>query len=349
MQSLKMNLRTILGLVIACQITGSEALLMAQDGDFAVPATVSKEAKAAIRGFTFKGRNTVLPKPTDLDAWKKEQAGIEEDFVADGIAIKKQYQPQIQERKLGGVPVLDVRPKGWRKDDRVLVYTHGGAYTLFSASSTLSSAVPVANDTGLRVVSVDYTVAPQAKWDKITDQAIAVIQALVKEGHPLKKIAIYGDSAGGGLAAGAVLKMRDRGLGMPAAVVLWSPWSDITNTGDTYATLADADPVLRYPGNLKNCADAYAEPKDQKNPYVSPVYGDYSKGFPPTLIQVGTKEIFLSNAVRLYQALDNADVSVKLDPYEGMYHVFQAFNWNLPESQLARKKVSAFLDQHLAK
>jgi acetyl esterase/lipase len=143
--------------------------------------------------------------------------------------------------------------------------------------------------------------------------------------------------------------MRDRGMGMPAAVVLWSPWSDITNTGDTYATLADADPVLRYPGNLKNCADAYAEPKDQKNPYVSPVYGDYSKGFPPTLIQVGTKEIFLSNAVRLYQALDNADVSVKLDPYEGMYHVFQAFNWNLPESQLARKKVSAFLDQHLAK
>ncbi len=136
---------------------------------------------------------------------------------------------------------------------------------------------------------------------------------------------------------------------MPGAVVLWSPWTDITDTGDSYATLADADPVLYYPGNLKNCADAYAAPKDQKNPYVSPVYGDYSKGFPPTLIQVGTKEIFLSNAVRLYQALDNADVSVKLDPYEGMYHVFQAFNWNLPESQLARKKVSAFLDQHLVK
>ena len=102
-----------------------------------------------------------------------------------------------------------------------------------------------------------------------------------------------------------------------------------------------------FPGNLKNCADAYAVRKDQKNSYVSPVYGDYSKGYPPTLIQCGTKEIFLSNAVRHYQALDNAGISVKLDPYEGMYHVFQAFNWNLPESKLARKKVAAFLDQHL--
>ena len=115
---------------------------------------------------------------------------------------------------------------------------------MFSAGSTLAGAVPVANDTGLRVVSVDYTLAPHAKWDKITDQVISVIKALIDEGHALKDMAIYGDSAGGGLAAGTVLKMRDKGLGMPAAVVLWSPWSDITETGDTYRTLRDHDPVL---------------------------------------------------------------------------------------------------------
>ena len=110
---------------------------------------------------------------------------------------------------------------------------------------------------------------------------------------------------------------------MPAAVVLWSPWSDITETGDAYITLKDTDPTLFYPDSLSNAAAAYAAPADQTHPYVSPVYADYSLGFPPTLIQVGTKEIFLSNAVRHYQALDQAEQEVKLDLYEGMWHVFQ--------------------------
>jgi acetyl esterase/lipase len=149
------------------------------------------------------------------------------------------------------------------------------------------------------------------------------------------------------MAAGSVLKMRDKGLGMPAAVVLWSPWSDITATGDSYATLAQADPLLYYPENLAHCAAAYAAPADQKHPYVSPVYGDYSKGFPPTLIQAGTKEIFLSNAVRQYQALDAAEIPVKLDLYEGMWHIFQVFNYDIPEAKLARKKAAAFLGQTL--
>jgi monoterpene epsilon-lactone hydrolase len=207
--------------------------------------------------------------------------------------------------------------------------------------------VPVAADSGTRVVSIDYTRAPFAKWQEIVDQVIAVIEALVAAGHPLDKIAIFGDSAGGALAAGAVLKMRDNSLGMPAAVVLWSPWSDITAAGDTYETLKDADPLLYWPQNLQNCAAAYASADDQQHPYVSPVYADYTLGFPPTLIQVGTKEIFLSDAVRHYQALDNADVSVTLDPYEGMWHVFQAFNPEMPESKLARKKMAAFLDKNL--
>ena len=317
--------------------------------DFCVPSTVSKEAASALKAFSRNERNNPLPEPTDADGWRKAQARIEKDFAGASESVKKQYQPRIEERELGGVTVLDIKPKSWNQDDRVLVYTHGGAYTLFSARSTLNSAVPVANDTGLRVVSVDYTVAPHAKWNEITDQVIEVIKALILEGHSLDKIAIYGDSAGGGLASGVVLKMRNQGLGMPGAVVLWSPWSDITDKGDSYKTLAEADPVLYYPDNLKNCADAYAAPKDQKNPYVSPVYGDYSKGYPPTLIQVGTKEIFLSNAVRQYQALDTAGIPVKLDPYEGMYHVFQAFNWNLPESILARKKMKTFIDDALKK
>ncbi|MBC8352834.1 MAG: alpha/beta hydrolase [Planctomycetes bacterium] len=315
--------------------------------DFVVPQTISEQAQRALARFSRAAAIAPLPAPDDIDAWKLVQARIEVKRAAANTAVVKQYQPRIQERKLRGVPVLDIKPQGGKDGNRVLVYTHGGAYALYSARSRLMSAVPMAHDTGLRVVSVDYTLAPHAKWNQITDQIVDVIQALLEEGRTLNEIAIYGESAGGGLAAGAVLKMRDKGLGMPSAVVLWSPWSDITETGDSYSTLKNADPLLYYPNNLENCADAYAAPADQKHPYVSPVYGDYSKGFPPTLIQAGTKEIFLSNAVRHYQALDIAGILVKLDLYEGMWHIFQVFNHDLPESKIARKKVSEFLSQHV--
>jgi acetyl esterase/lipase len=113
----------------------------------------------------------------------------------------------------------------------------------------------------------------------VTDEVLAVFAGLRKEGRRWKDIAVYGESAGGGLAAGAVLKMRDRGLGMPAAVVLWSPWADITNSGDSAITLRNFGPYYVHERHLGRAANAYAAPKDQKRPDVSPVYGDYAKAF----------------------------------------------------------------------
>lgn len=323
-------------------------LAMAGDAertDYFVPSTISDEAQAIAK--TFRREPILLPAADDLQGWKEAWQDNENDVLDENQLAIDHYQVIVQQRKLAGIPVLDITPKGWKDNGKVLVYTHGGAYTLFSAASTLTSSGPIADATGLRVISIDYTLAPFARWEQVTDEVIAVIQALIKEGYALENMAIYGDSAGGGLAAGTVLKMRDQGIGMPAAIVLLSPWSDITESGDTYVTLKEADPLLLYPGQLDHSADAYADPKDQRNPYVSPVYGNYSKGFPPTLIQVGTKEIFLSNAVRHYQVLDQAGITVKLDAYEGMWHVFPAFHWQLPESDLAREKMTAFLKQHL--
>jgi acetyl esterase/lipase len=314
-----------------------------------VPETVSKEAQQILQRMTDPALQPSLPTPDDREGWKKAQADYEARIKPFLDAIVKRYEPIITERKLGGVPVLDIKPKGWEDNGKVLVYTHGGAYAFGSAASSVASAAPVADETGLRVISVDYTLAPYARWQQVTGEVSAVLQALQKEGYALKNIALYGDSAGGGLAAGVVLKMRDQGLGMPGAVVLWSPWSDITETGDTYTTLKRAEPLYLYGPHLKPAADAYADPKDQKNPYVSPVYGDYSKGFPPTLIQGGTKEIFLSNFVRQYQALDTAGQTAKLDLYEGMPHVFQLVMFNAPEAQLARRKMKEFLSQYLGK
>jgi acetyl esterase/lipase len=314
-----------------------------------IPTTVSEEAAAIIRMLPDPSLKPTAPAHDDIKAWIAIQEAMDADGIKRSKPLVDKLAPIVTEMKLGGVPILDVKPRNWKDNGKVMVYTHGGAYTLFSADSTIGSAALMAETTGLRVISIDYTLAPHAKWQQITDQVISVFKALREQGYAMKDMAIYGDSAGGSLAAGSVLKMRDKGMGMPAAVVLWSPWSDITDTGDTYFTLQRADPAYSYDNHLKTSADAYADPKDQKHPYVSPVYGDYTKGFPPTLIQGGTKEIFLSNFIRHYQALDTAGQIVKLDIYEGMIHVFQAALAGTPESKTALGKVDTFLKQHLGK
>ncbi len=314
-----------------------------------IPSTVSEEAAAIIRMFPDPSLKPAAPAHDDIKAWTAIQREIDADGIKRSKPIVDKLEPIVTEMKLGGVPVVDIKPRSWKDNGKVMVYTHGGAYTLFSAYSTLGSAALMAETTGLRVISIDYTLAPHARWQQITDQVVSVFKALREQGYAMKDMAIYGDSAGGSLAAGSVLKMRDKGMGMPAAVVLWSPWSDITDTGDTYFTLQRADPAYFYDKHLKQSADAYADPKDQKHPYVSPVYGDYTKGFPPTLIQGGSKEIFLSNFIRHYQALDTAGQIVKLDIYEGMIHVFQAALAGTPESKTALGKVNTFLKQHLGK
>ncbi|HKA07942.1 MAG TPA: alpha/beta hydrolase [Gemmataceae bacterium] len=314
-----------------------------------VPDTISPEFREHLGKIPDPALRPPFPAADDIEGWKRAHQQRETDLEPKVQAILKQYEPTITERKLGDVPVLDCKPKGWKESKKVIVYLHGGAYTMASARSSLVKSVPAGDATGYRIISVDYTTAPHARWPQITDQVIAVVQALLKEGHTLKDIALFGDSAGGGLAPGSTLKMRDQNLGMPAAVVLWSPWSDITDTGDTYMTLKHAEPTYLYDTILKPAAAAYADPKDQKHPYVSPVYGKYSKGFPPTLIQGGTKEIFLSNFVRQYQAIDSAGGTCKLDLYEGMQHVFQGQLPEAPESKLAMRKTKEFLERYLGR
>jgi acetyl esterase/lipase len=312
-----------------------------------VPTTISKEAQQVVMAFPFKDTVDDYPAPDEVDRWKKYQERNEEIWTPFNDTIKIVFEPVLRDTLLDGVPVLEVKPKNYRDNGKVLVYLHGGAYTLFSAHTMLGGAVPVADVTGLKVISVNYTNPPQLKYNDILNQVIAVIKALLSMGYDMNDIGIYGDSAGGGLAAGSVLKMRDDGLGMPAVVVLISPWSDITSNGDTYRTLMGQDPVIEYNNSLRPSSLAYAPASEHKNPYVSPVYGDYTKGFPPTLIQGGTKEIFLSNFVRHYQALDMAGVTVKLDLYEGMWHVFQEINYDLPESKIAQGKFRDWVYKYL--
>lgn len=312
-----------------------------------IPDTVSPQAQAFLRSLPDPATKPRFPDPDDFEGWERLRASAEADGLAKSAPLLERFPHTVESTTYGDVPALDIRPEPWRDNGKVIVYVHGGAHVMYSAASSLGRAVTAAHDTQLRLISLDYTLAPLAHYDAITDEVARAIAAIVASGQPLADIAIYGDSSGGGLAASTVLKMRDRGQGMPPVLALVSPWLDITPSGDTEVTLHDADPNGLYETQGVYAAAAYAGSADPKHPYASPVYGDFTPGFPPTLIQGGLKETLLSGFVRMYQALDQAGQVVKLDLYEGMPHNFQDRIPDAPESLIARGKFRTWLYQHL--
>ena len=309
------------------------------------PSTVSSEAKAIIETFTAALSKPAMPAPDAIEQWKMIQQGMENATIDQNQALIDELDINVSAIDLGGTRVLDIKPIGWKDNGKVLVYTHGGAYVLFSAMSTIGISGPVAQATGIRVISIDYTLAPHANWIQISDEIVAVFKELSKQGYTMNDIGLFGDSAGGGLASTTVLRLRDEGLGMPAAVVLYSPMADLTCPGESYQTLKASEAMYDYDLHIKPSFAAYTDIADQQNPYVSSVYGDFTKGYSPTLIQGGTKELLLSSFVRLYQAMDIAGVDVSLDIYEGMPHVFQRYP--ISEAEIALNKVNNFFKEHL--
>jgi len=316
-------------------------------GRYSIASTVSAEAAARLKLFgSFLRRAPAPKKPASLEEWDRKRAEGEAFAAQFNKPIVDRLRPTITDERMGGVPIVRVRPANWRPTGRTLVFIHGGGYVTGSARASIGEVSVMAATSGDEIVAIEYTKAPRGDWRLATDQVLSVWDALLKTGVDAQSVGLYGGSAGGGLAAGSVLKMRERGMPLPGALYLQSPWSDITPTGDTITTLASADPLLTST-SLAWGADLYAAPEDQKNPYVSPVYGDYTKAFPPTLIQVGTREIFLSHAVREYQAIRGGGHEAVLDVYEGMPHGFPALFSGTPEGDTAIKRAADFFRTHL--
>jgi epsilon-lactone hydrolase len=311
-----------------------------------IPPTISTEAQELLKALIgLRLYATEFPAPDDLAGWEKVYDAAEardRDLSEKSLAASG---ASVTELQLGGVTVEDIRPYGWIDSGKVLVYVHGGGYTLFSARSTFPIALPMAKATGLRLVSVNYTPAPRAQFAEIQQQIVSVIDALLEAGYEMRDIAIYGESAGGGLVASTVLNLRDQHKGLPAAALFWSPNTDLSSRDDTTVTLDPDDPILTYSTLLVSGSKAYAGGVALDDPRVSPLYADFSGGFSPTLIVVGTKEMLLSSSVRFYQALEAAGQSVKLDVYEGMWHAFPQYD--VPESKVAVEKSARFINDHL--
>ena len=315
---------------------------------FTVPATVSPEAAAQLsKLYAMRAHTPKRARPKTQEDWDLANAQLAKIAGPMSAAAADSLHVTRTEDHIGGVPVLRVRPANYKPDGIVILYMHGGAYTFNSAANSLAIPALIGTATGHEVISIDYTLAPRANWQIVTDQVLSVWKAVLLSGAKPASIGMMGDSAGAGLAAGSVLKMRDQHLPLPGALYLMSPSADLSGAGDTSTTLAPFDPVLA-PDTSSWSREAYAAVADQKNPYVSPVYGDYMQAFPPTLIQAGTREMLLSSAVREYQAIRGGGHEAILDVYEGLPHDWFGLIPQAPETKTAVNRAKNFFASHLS-
>ena len=246
---------------------------------------------------------------------------------------------------LGGVPVAEVTVDGIEPRHTVL-YFHGGVYVLGDAAQAAGLASQIGRRTRATVISVDYRLAPEHPYPAAVDDALAAYQALLDNGTAPADIAFAGESAGAGLAIATLVNARDHGLPLPAAALAMSPYADLTLAGTTMDTKRDADPLLSRENLQARVAD-YTAGHNAALGLISPIFADLS-GLPPLLIQAGTHEVLLDDAVRLARQAATADVQVTLDITPGVPHVFQAYYPILDEAAAALDRAGQFLTAHLA-
>lgn len=239
-----------------------------------------------------------------------------------------------------GVPGEWIIPAG-AGTERVILYLHGGAYNAGSARSHRALAANIAYAARGRALTIDYRLAPEHPYPAALEDALAAYQWLLDKNIPPKQIAVAGDSAGGGLTIALLVALRERGLPMPASAVVLSPWTDLSASGESWQTNAEADYVINA-GKLLASAQLYLGEADARAPLASPLYADLH-GLPPLLIQVGSDEILLSDSIHLAERARKDGVDITLEVWEGMQHVWHFAASILPEARQAIERVGKFV------
>jgi acetyl esterase/lipase len=242
-------------------------------------------------------------------------------------------------------PAEWLRPPGARTDAAIL-YLHGGGYVIGSPRSHRHLAAALARAAGTVALLADYRLAPEHPFPAALEDAVAAYRWLLGRGLASGRIVMAGDSAGGGLTIATLLAIRDRGLPPPAAGVCISPWVDLTCSGTTYATRATVDPIVTRQ-SVTMMAQAYAGAHDPKAPLLSPLYADL-RGLPPLLVQVGSDEVLLDDALGLSERARAAGVDVTLEEWPAMIHVWHWFLPMLAEAERAVGVIGGFVRTHLA-
>ena len=246
--------------------------------------------------------------------------------------------------------VLGERPAIWFSyddslSDKIILYLHGGGYVGGTIQHSRNHASDLARATGLRVVALDYRLAPENPYPAALEDTLAAFIELTDIGFKPESIAIAGISAGGGLALAAALACRDAGRPLPGAIVGLSPWCDLTVSQITVKANAARDIILT-PALLEGAAGLYAGGHDRKNPLISPLLGDLN-GLPPMLLQVASGETLLGEVITLADKAKKSGVEVDLQIYDGVWHGWQTLNELLPEARAAQAEIGRFVKRHL--
>ena len=254
---------------------------------------------------------------------------------------------EVQEIDMGNFTMEYLTPREI-KNDRVVLQLHGGGYIgpIKNIYRTFATYYSKALNGG-RVLTIDYRVAPEHVFPAALEDAYAAYEWLLAW-YPSGKIYLAGDSAGGGLALALVHYLKDHGRPLPAGLILMSPWTDLTASGESYVTNYEKDPLFGRTEDSMLFNMDYVGDSDPKNPYISPLFGDF-EGFPPILIQVGSYEMLLSDSLLVARKALAAGVRVRCTVYEGMFHVFQMARGAIPESKKAWYEIWELLETGRAK
>jgi acetyl esterase/lipase len=309
--------------------------------DVPVPGSISPEAQAILSMGPLSDPS--YPAPEDTQAWRAYIAGHDEMMLAALSLRAAAVAADVEEIEIAGVPVFSITPHGSATDDRrVFLELHGGGLVVGGGPVCRAMGLSAISRTGVRTLAVDYRMPPDHPFPASLDDCVAVYRALLDSRAP-GQIVVGGMSAGGNLAAATILRARHEGLPLPAAAVLLTPELDLTESGDSFQTNLGLDMILT--GSLMPANLLYAGGHDLRDPYVSPLFGDFSTGWPPTLLSAGTRDLFLSNAVRMHRALRAVDVPAELHILEAAPH--GGFLWDTPEDKELDREVRRFVEQHL--
>jgi acetyl esterase/lipase len=306
------------------------------------PTSISLEARASLErlvredGVPLNSLH-VLPPPEDSTAWRSIKVGANAQYAAAVERLAGGLRASVETVRTGATVIHVATPPELDRPDLAYIDLHGGALVFGGGDACRVGAQMHADQHHVRCYGVDYRTPPEHPYPAALDDCLAAYRYVLGH-HAAKNIVVGGRSAGGNLAVAMALRARDEGLPLPAGLVLLSPQVDLTESGDSFEVNKLVDVVL--PGSLMASNRLYADGADPSHPYLSPLFGSFG-GFPPTFLQSGTRDLFLSNAVRMHRALRRAQVAAELHVFEAMPH--GGFSGGTPEDKDLAQEVSRFV------
>lgn len=312
-----------------------------------LPKAASEALQNAITQFGVPTvQQAIAGTPTNKETWLTLIQSVNAEQKKKVKKMRKQYNVSVEMKEINGVKVRKIVPASLSEQFKGKVYldVHGGAYVFFAGLPSIEEGILIAHRLGIEVISVDYRMPPHAPSPAALDDVFAVYTGL-SESQGADKLFVGGTSAGGGLVLGLMQRLVSKKMAMPIAIYAGTPWADLTKTSDSLVINEGVDRILiTYDGVLQAAAQLYAGNVPLDHPSVSPMYGNF-EGFPPTFLLSGTRDMFLSDTVRVNRKLRQVGVNTQLEIFEGLSHAEYLVAYQTPESEEAYAELALFLSK----